>query len=233
MYADKYLNHFLFIVAGRARFATFARYTLNALKRPKAPKTLAALAPAFEQLLAKFEAGVVQRVTGAGTTQGSTATEVEQWKLIRAFISQLDVETVKPAYHASAPDLLNIYPDKLSGLTQAKLDLRLSRFTAYTLALEAREVRITKTPGIEARQLLNDYAEVADAKQGDEKDVADTISSLGTDATALCGGLWSVHTLALYTFGNEPGKAADYFDYNLLPQHSERPVVVPPTPAQP
>ena len=232
MYADKYVNHFLFIVAGRGRFATFARFTLNALKRPGTDKALAALVPAFEAQLTKFEGGVTQRVAGAGTTQGNTATEDEQWKAIQAFIHNLDVETVQPAYHKSAADLKGIYPDKLSGLTQAKLALRLSRFTAYTLALEARYKKIKADPGQAARLLLNDYAEVADLKQGDEKDVSDTITALGADAAALCAGLWSVHTLALYTFQADPGQAANFFDYNLLPAHKYVPVAdrpVPPT----
>lgn len=55
MHADKYLNHFLAIVAGRGRFATFARY---ALKRPGTPAELAALAPAFEANVAQCPAAV-------------------------------------------------------------------------------------------------------------------------------------------------------------------------------
>ena len=53
MYAEKYLNHFLFIVAGRARFATFARYVLNALRLP-GPQALQDLADPFEAVLTKI-----------------------------------------------------------------------------------------------------------------------------------------------------------------------------------
>ena len=233
MYAEKYLNHFLFIVAGRARFATFARYVLNALRLPGTPDVLQNLIPVFEAALVKFEAGIVKRVAGGGAAQGSTATEGEQWDLIKAFIHTTDVEVVQPAYHASAPDLLTIYPDKLGGLTQSKHDFRLSRFTAYAEALEARAGKITKGPGNAARLLLEAYKKVADTKQGTEKAVTDTIATLGPDAKALCAVLWEVHTLALYTFRATPALAAAFFDYDLLPQHSQRPDPTPPTPPQP
>ena len=232
MYADKYQNHFLFIVAGRARFATFARYVLNGLRLPGTPAALQALVPAFEEALTKFEAGIVRRVAGGGTAQGSTATEEEQWALIKTFIHNTDVEVVKPAYHKSPADLLKIYPDKLSGLTQTKHDFRLSRLTAYTEALEARKGKITDAPGKAARALLDDYEEVADTKQGAEKAVADTIAALGPDAEALCRALWEVHTLALYTFRAAPAQAAAFFDYDLLPQN-KRPVAATPVPPVP
>ncbi len=233
MYAEKYLNHFLFIVAGRARFATFARYTLNGLRLPGTPKALQALADPFEAALAKFEAGIVQRVAGSGATQGSTASEGEQWTAIKDFIHTTDVEVVQPAYHASALDLLAIYPDKLSGLTQTKHGFRLSRFTAYTEALEARTGKITKDPGKAARVLLEAYKTVANTKQGAEKAVTDTIATLGPDANALCAALWEVHTLALYTFRATPALAAAFFDYDLLPKHKYTPVVPGPTPVPP
>ena len=172
-------------------------------------------------------------MAGGGATQGSTASEGEQWDAIKAFIHTTDIEVVQPAYHASAPDLLAIYPDKLGGLTQSKHDFRFSCFTVYTEALEAREEKITEAPGKAARVLLEAYKTVADTKQGAEKAVTDIIATLGPDALALCAALWEVHTLALYTFRATPALAAAFFDYDLLPQHSQRPDPTPPTPPQP
>lgn len=230
MYADKYLNHFLFIVAGRARFAAFARYVLNAIRRPGTPEVLLELADAFEVILVKFEKGLVQRVAGAGATQGNTATEEEQWTLIKAFINKNQIEVVNPAYHESAKDMLAIYPDKLGGLTQSKHDFRLSRFTAYTEALEARAERISEAPGVAARLLLLDYKEVYDIKQSDEKGVTDTIATLGPDAKALCWALWGIHTTALNFYKDTPELAAAFFDYDILPQHKYVPVADRPVP---
>ena len=68
LYADKYANHFLNISCGRARFADFAAFTLNALKAPGAAPALAALAPPLAAAHAAFAADVVRRIgTGPAT----------------------------------------------------------------------------------------------------------------------------------------------------------------------
>jgi hypothetical protein len=227
LYADKYDNHFLHIVSGRARFATFARFTLNGLLLPGTPAALLARALEFETSLTRFANGVVKRTAGAGSAKGGTATEVSVWTQIKAFIHTTDIEKVQPSYHASPADQAAIYPDKLGGLTQAKKDLRLSRFEAYAQALLVRADTLTNAPAQTAQALLSAYRTAADATQSSQKAVDDTIAGLGLDAVALCEQLWEVHTLALYTFRATPDLAASFFDYDLLPQN-KRPPVVPP-----
>ena len=217
-YADKYINHILNIECGRARFADFAAYTLNAVKAPGLPAALAAQAAPLGAAQAAFLADVVKRTGGGGTAQGNTATENEQWDVIRAFVAKTDVVTIQPAYFDNAAGLNAIYPAKLSGLTKATKGTRLAKLEAYVKALEAAAPALTAAPGAAARQLLVAYRAVADVKDTGENAVASTIEALGPKAVALCWALWDVHCTGLAAYSRTPDRAAVLFNYGLLPK---------------
>lgn len=215
-YDDKYENHFLNIEAGRDRFAEFARYTDTALRAPGTDARLAALAEEFGAALAVFDTGLTGRTAGRGTSQSGTRTENTVWTQVKALVNELDVTKVQPTYFTQAAELLAVYPDKLSGLTQAPKALRLARFTAYVEALEARRKALGADGGTRARALLADYTAATAVKQRGRKTVLDSTATLGPDAEALCAALWQVHTTALWVHRAEPRRAAAFFDYALL-----------------
>ena len=216
-YAEKYENHFLNIVAGRARFGEFAAYTLNALGAAGVPAPVTDLKAPLEEALVTFRTFVVERASGSGDTQTQTASENEQWQLMREFITDTDVVLLKPTYHKEKATLLTFYPQKISGLRQATKSLRISRFTAYVQALEAAADKIGAEAGQQARALLDTYQQVANTKDLAESTVADLIQELSPAAEALCWALWDVHCAALYAYRRTPGRAAALFDYALLP----------------
>ncbi|UOQ97947.1 hypothetical protein MUN81_00255 [Hymenobacter sp. 5317J-9] len=216
LYADKYENHFLNIETSRGRLAEFARYTATALDAPGTPAALAALAPALGAALTAFDGGLSNRTAGSGSTQSGTRTEDAVWRQVQALVQELDVTKVKPAYFGQPAELLAVYPDKLSGLTQAPKTKRLARFRAYVEALEARAKKLGADGGARARALLTQYGAATAGKQTAQKAVRDSIATLGPDAEALCAALWEVHTGALWAHRAAPAQAAAYFDYALL-----------------
>ena len=216
-YADKYENHFLNIVAGRARFAEFALYTLNAVGAAGTAAPVAKLKAPLQVALDTFQAFVVDRATGSGDTQAQTATENEQWTLMRTFILDTDVELLKPTYNKDKPALKTFYPQKISGLRQATKSLRQSRFEAYVEALEAAEAKIGPEAGKQARALLATYKNISDNKDAAESAVASIIQELDPASEALRWALWDVHCAALSAYSRNPGKAGALFDYSLLP----------------
>ncbi|WP_210513672.1 hypothetical protein [Hymenobacter terricola] len=217
LFDDKYDNHFLHIDCGRAKFITFADYTLTAVSKPDAPAALAALAPALALVLAAFGGHVVARTGGGGTAQTATATEDGQWTAIKAFITETDVKAVRPAYFGNDEGLLTIYPAKLGGLTQASKATRLTKFEAYVQALEGAAALLTAAPGQAARLLLKDYRAVASTKAGTKSGVTALIGKLGPEAEAVCWALWDVHCAGLAVYARSPRLAAALFDYALLP----------------
>jgi hypothetical protein len=223
LFEDKYENHFLNIECGRARFVDFATFTLNAVKATGVPAALAALAPGLTTAITAFGTDVVTRTATSGTTQTNTATEDEQWKVIKAFITATDVKTVQPAYFENAKGLTKIYPNKLGGLTQAKKGVRLSLFEAYVQALEAATPVLTDVPGKAARALLVQYRAVAATKDSAESGVNALIKQLGPKAEAVCWALWDVHCNALAAYPRNPKQAAGFFNYTLLPAKKRGP----------
>ena len=223
LYADKYDNHFLHIDCGRARFADFSRFTLNAVQQAAAPPALAALAADFAKTLQAFSDDVVTRTTSGGTAQDNTAAEDTQWTAIKAFIGRTDTVSVQPAFVDDAKGLKAIYPARLSGLTQASKGTRQAKFEAYVQALEAAAPTLTAAPGKAARKLFVAYQQLADTKDAGETDVSTLIQQLGPKAVALCESLWQVHCTALATYFATPHLAAAYFHYGLLPTKKRGP----------
>ncbi len=223
LYADKYDNHFLNITCGRARFADFAGYTVNALKAAGTPAALAALAGPLASAQAAFLTDVARRTTGGGSTQDNTQAEDTQWTAIRAFLAETDTVTLRPAYFKNAVGLQAIYPAKLGGLTEATKGTRLAKFEAYVQALEAAAPRLTPAPGKAARKLLDAYRAVADTKDTGENAVAGLIQQLGPQAVALCEALFDVHCTGLATYSRTPALAAALFNYGLLPKKKRGP----------
>lgn len=222
LYADKYENHFLNIDCGRARFADFSRFTLNALKSSTTP-ALTALGPGFDATLQAFSADVVTRTGSGGATQGETASENAQWDAIKAFISRTDKVAVQPAFIDHPEGLKTIYPAKLSGLTQATKGTRLAKLEAYVKALEAAAPTLPAKVGQDARKLFINYRTLADTKDAGQTAVATLIQELGPEAVALCEALWQVHCTALAAYYATPHLAATYFNYGLLPTYKHKP----------
>ena len=222
LYDDKYANHFLNIVCGRARFADFALYTVNALKAAGTPPALAALAAPLGTAQAAFLTDVAKRTTGGGGSQDNTLAENTQWTAIHAFLTETDVVTIRPAYFKDAVGLKAIYPAQLGGLTEATKGTRLAKFEAYVLALEAAAPKLTAAPGKAARKLLEAYRVVADAKDTGENAVAGLIQQLGPKAVALCEALFDVHCTGLAAYARTPAQAAALFNYGLLPNRTSR-----------
>ena len=220
-YAEKYENHFLNITAGRARFGEFATYTLNALAAPGLPKVVTDQRTPLRTVLDVFMNFVADRTGSGGGTQTQTATEDQQWELMKKFIKQTDVKLIQPAYYDDPAALKTFYPNKLGELTQANKNVRIPRFTAYVKALEAAEEKIGPEAGQEARELLTTYQTIANTKDTAESTVADLIKELGPAANDLCWALWDVHCAALHAYSRNPGRAAALFDYSLLPALSK------------
>lgn len=223
LYADKYDNHFLNIDCGRARFADFSRFTLNAVQQASAPPALAALAADFATTLQAFADDVVTRTASGGTTQSHTEAENAQWEIIKDFIARTDTVSVRPAF-VDAPEALHaIYPAKLSGLTKATKGTRLAKFEAYVQALEAAAPTLPVKVGKDARQLLKTYRTLADTKDTGQTVVSTLIQQLGPKAVALAEALWQMHCTALAAYYANPHLAAAYFNYSLLPTYKRKP----------
>lgn len=221
-YASKYDNHFLNIQCGRARFADFADFTRKALRAEGLDPMLAGLLPAFEAAYTIFAEGVKDRTTGSGETQRGTSSTDTVWGQVQNLITELHNTKVLPAYYDKPEELLALYPDQRSGLTQAPLALRMPRLTAYVEALEARAATVGADAGQRARTLLGQYEATYTAKQQANKDTADTIADLGPDAVAVCEQLWAVHLAALWVYRTQTAKARAFFNYGLLPKTSSR-----------
>jgi hypothetical protein len=218
LFDDKYDNHFLNIVCGRARFIKFGDYTLTAIQAADMPAGVMALTPGLKAALADFRADVVTRIGADGTTQANTETEDDQWDDIHEFLTRTDVKILRPAYFDDAKGLKEIYPQKLGGLTESTKPNRLPNFEAYTLALEAAEDIITDAPGKAARKLLEKYRDVAETKDAGESGVASIIQLLGPKAEAVCWALWDVHCAGLHAFSRQPKRVKALFDYGQLPR---------------
>jgi hypothetical protein len=179
---------------------------------------LAGLLPAFEADYTVFAGGVKDRTTGSGETQRGTSSTDSVWEQVQNLVTELHNTKVLPAYYDKPDELLALYPNQRSGLTQAPLALRAPRLTAYVEALEARAATLGADAGQRARTLLGQYEATYTTKQQADKDTADTIADLGLDAVAVCERLWEVHLAALWLYRTQTAKARAFFNYGLLPK---------------
>jgi hypothetical protein len=217
VYDERYDNHFRRIQASRDAFATFADYTLQALQPAGTPKLLRDERNAVQAALEKFRQGLKGRSSGSGQSQRGTQTEDQAFQALKAQVQATDQKLLKPRFYDHPAEQALFYPDKLSGLTQAPKNKRLTRYTAYVEQLETHPDAAIQAAGQQTRTLLQAYTEATAAKNQGTKTIKDTISTLGPDALALADALWAVHCAALYVHRQESQKAPTYFDYGKLP----------------
>jgi len=217
MYEERYDNHFLNIRASRDVVADFARFTVEAVQAPGTDALLTALLPALQTAAAAFGADLSGRVTSKGQSQTGTQTEEKAATAFTELVQATNKKLLQPRFYDKPTEQVTFYPDKLSGLTQAPKNARLTRYTAYTKALERHEDAAIQAAGAQARLLLNAYITAAATKNKSTKALQDTITSLTPGFEALAGALWAIHCAALYVHRQEPARARTYFAYDKLP----------------
>lgn len=220
MYDERYDNHFRRLRASRDTFATFAEFTLDALKPAAVDKLLRDERPALQAALDQFRLGLRGRTTGSGQRQSGTQTENEAFDDLKELVQITNVRLLQPRFLSYPAEEVLFYPDKLAGLTGAAKTKRLTRFAAYVQQLEEHPDAALQTVGAQIKELLTVYTAATTLKNKGKKAVQDTISELGPDALALADALWDVHCAALYVHRREPAKATTYFNYDLLPKRN-------------
>ncbi|MCB2379949.1 hypothetical protein LGH70_20300 [Hymenobacter sp. BT635] len=236
MYNERYDNHFRRLTASRDTLASFADFTLEALRLAAVPKLLRDERPALEAALDKYRQGLSGRTSGSGQRQSGTQTEDQAFKSFKKLVQATDKKLLQPRFYDHPTEKALFYPDKLSGLTEAPKTKRFTRFTAYVQQLEAHPDAGLQAAGAQAKALLIAYSAATAAKNQGSKIVKDTISALGPDAQSLADALWDVHCTALYVHRREPAKAPTYFAYDkLLKRNGQRTTarkgILPPAPA--
>lgn len=217
MHKDKYENHFLNIQASRELVDDFARFTVEALQAAGTDKLLTALLPPLQAASEAFGTSLSGRTTTKGQRQTGTQTEQTAATAFTTLIQATDKKLLQPRFYDHPSEEASFYPDKLRGLTQAPKNKRLTRYTAYTEALEQHEEAAVRAVGAQARALLNAYETAAASKKQSSKKLQDTITALSPGFEALAAALWDVHCAALYVHRKEPALARNYFAYDTLP----------------
>jgi hypothetical protein len=223
MYAERYDNHFLKLQAARDVLADFAKFTVEALRKPGLDKLLAAQLPALQAAYSAFVHSLTERTGSSGQRQTGTQTEEQA---ATAFIRQVqatNVKLLKPYLFDHQSEAATFYPNKLTGITQAPKFKRLTRFTAYVEALESHAEANLQTAGAEARLLLTAYEAASTARNHSTQALNETIMELTPGYQTLAEALWEVHCAALYVHRKAPLQARTYFAYDKLPNRGVRP----------
>ena len=223
-HADKYVNFMTSVRASRPELATFADFTVAAVEAPGVDALLVAQLPGLVAARAAFRTGLVERTSGSGVSQTGTSNEDMAYAAFRAFLHDTNVRHLQPYFLDHAAAAATFYPNRLSGLTQAVMDQRLPRLTAYTEALEAAVAAphdpgasaLPPALGAQARALLTAYTAASEAKTLGRTSLLGTIADLAPDARVLAEALWDVHTAALFVHRRDPVQARRYFDYSQL-----------------
>ena len=214
---DKYENFFKNLKISREGLATFGNFTATAVAASGVDALIAGHGADLTAAVAAFRQDMVTRRGQAGGSQTGTSAEQTAFDKFKAFIQATDVKVLKPYLFDHADEHDTYYPDHLAGLTQAPVEERPTRLTAYTLALEKSADKTVQAQGAPARGLLTAYTKVAATKTKTRTDLQETISDLGPAALAVVEALWDVHTAAAYVHRRAPLDARRYFDYASLP----------------
>ena len=215
--SDKYENFFLNLRTSRDGLATFGDFTATAVAAPGVDALVAGHGAALTAALAALRTDIVARRAQGGGSQTGTSTEKTAFTTFKTFIQATEKKVLGPYLYDHADEHATYYPDDLSGLTQALVDDRLTRLTAYTQALESAPDKTVKAQGAPARALLAAYTLASTAKTKSRTAVQDTIADLGPLARTVAEALWDVHTAAVYVHRRRPMDARKYFDYASLP----------------
>ena len=228
---DKYENFFLNLKASREGLATFADFTATAVAGPGVDGLIAGHGPDLAKAVMGLRADIVRRRSQGGSSQTSTSAEQTAFNAFKAFLQATDKKVLQPYFydHADAHD--TYYPDGLGGLTQARVEDRLTRLTAYTQALEASPDATVKAQGAPARALLKKYETASTTKTKVRTDLQQAIGDLGPAAVAVAETLFDVHTAACYAHRRAPKGARVYFDYASLPNRVNKKPALAPKPA--
>jgi len=214
---DKYENFFLHLKASREGLAKFGDFTATAVAAPGVDALIADHGAALVAAVAGLRADMVTRRGLAGGSQAGTSAEQTAYDVFKAFIQATDVKVLKPYLFDHADEHDSYYPDNLAGLTQAAVEDRLTRLTAYTKALEGAADKTVLAQGAPARALLKQYIKATTTKTKTRTDLQQTISDLGPAALVVAEALWDVDTAARYAHRRAPMDARRYFDYANLP----------------
>ncbi len=229
---DKFENFYAKLPIGRAARAAFADFTVEAVAAPGVDALISGHGAGLKTARDAYRQEMVDRGGAAGTSQSGTVTEAEAFESFQTFIQTLDAKVLQGHFLDHAADEARLYPELLSGLTQAPKKHRLTRLTTYTEALEATPAlplqpipagapagTVAKTPGQAARALLTIYSTAAKIKVTGRTLLKDAIADLTPAGLALCEALWDVHCAALYTHRRTPMQARKYFDFAHLPTY--------------
>jgi hypothetical protein len=215
--SDKYENFFLHLRASREGLAKFAEFTATAVAAPGIEALVAGHGAALTAAVAELRADLVTRQGQGGSAQTGTSAESQAFEAFKTFLKATDTKVLRPYLYDHADEEKTYYPDKLTGLTQARVKDRATRLTAYVQALQAAADAGVKAQAPAAAALLKAYTKAAAAKTKARTDLQGTIAELGPGALAVAEALWDVHTAAGYAHRREPGQARRYFDYASLP----------------
>ena len=229
---DKYENFLAALLVGREARAKFGDFTAVAVAAPGVDPLISGHGLGLKTALAAYRQEIVDRGGAAGTSQAGTVTEQEAFDHFKVFAQTLDAKVLQAYFFDHAADQERIYPQGLSGITQAIKKNRFSRLTIYTEALEATPAlpvlpvppgspagTTPKTPGQNARALLTAYTTATTVKVTGRTVLKDAIADLTPAGIALGEALWDVHCAALYVHRRTPMEARKYFDFAHLPHH--------------
>ncbi|MFD2719417.1 hypothetical protein ACFST9_11875 [Hymenobacter monticola] len=228
--SDKYENFFLHLRASREGLVRFADFTATAVAAPGVDATVAGHGVALATATAALRAELVTRKGQGGGSQTSTDAEGTAFEAFKTFVQATDKKVLTGYLYDHAAERATYYPDGLTGLTRAPVKERLTRFTAYTEALEASPDAAVKAQGAAARALLKKYEKASTTKTQARTELQDTINDLGPAAAAVAETLWDVHTAACYAHRRAPLQARKYFDYAGLPSRAGSKKAAKPTP---
>jgi hypothetical protein len=214
---DKYENFFLHIKVSREGLVKFGDFTATALAAPDVEALIAGHAPTVAAAVTAMRAELVTRKGRSGGSQSGTSAEDKAFEAFKTFLQATDAKVLKGYFYDHEDERDTYYPDGLAGLTQAPVEDRLTRLTAYTEALEASEEGNIKAQGVPARKLLKLYEKASTTKTKARTALQETIGKMGPAGVALAEALWDAHTAACYAHRRAPKDARRYFDYASLP----------------
>ena len=217
---DKYENFFLNLKVTPEALATFGDFTATAVAAPGVEALIAGHGKALAATVAALREDIVARRGQGGSSQTGTSTEQSAFAAFKVFLTATDKKVLTPYLYDHADERPTYYPDKLAGLTQAPVKLRLTRLTAYTEALEAAPDKAVRDQAAPARALLTAYTAATSTKTKARTELQGAISELGPAAVAVAEALWDVDTAARYAHRRTPAKARQYFNYASLPNRS-------------
>ena len=217
LFGRKFQNWLLFLVVSRQDLKSILGYTLQALLNDgDLWKTKINL---LQPLYDGFDAGLTGKA-GAVAGQGQQTLLAETaFELVKRFMKKA-YKVNFAALEETAPDVFKLFfPQGRSQYSQAT---RQGLGTAFGTFVQTLTENKSKVPGgtallADAQELLDQFGKARTAQDKRKKQVKTAGAELAEDEADILVELFGVYAALLAHYYKTPERAADYFDFSVLP----------------